>query len=459
MTTDPLDLLRAINPVPSGSSAPPIDPVLERIYAEGPARRRWRAWIGALVPALGAAVAIAVAAVALVLVGVDHRGSVRHHLPAANLVPSAPKGGMRGLVFIEGAAFASASDGLISMQQCLGYQNGDPTAHTSCRDWIAATPDGGASWRFARQDEYVFNPRFTEADGWAEGLKAQSDTGGGFARFFVTHDGGRSWSVAPSTASALGPGQDVSVGGGEVWAVGSDCSDSALCPVTILHAPVTGSGLQATATQPVAGSWTNVEVVAAGPQTAYVVNPDHAQQTFVTHDDGRSWQRIESPCPATPSDFSRLASSGSAGSVWDSCQPRHGATTLRRSVDGGRGWQVLPAHFANGFRLEPVSAQIAWGVTAGGAVVRTTDGGFAWSTVWSAARSQPAALTSQPPKLVAAASATPMLTVQSASSASVVMIVTRGLVSGQARFTNLVVYRTTDDGATWNPRVVPLPER
>jgi hypothetical protein len=458
MTTDPLDLLRASNPVPDGSSAPPIERVLERISAEGPARRRWRGWTGAFVPALGAAAAVAVAAVALVLAGVDHRSSVRHHLPAASTVPSAPRGGMRGLVFLQGAAFAFPSDGLISLQQCLGYRDGDPTAHTSCRDWIAATTDMGVSWRFARR-EYVFNPRFSGADGWAEGLKARSDTGGGFARFFVTHDGGRTWSVAPSAASALGPGQDVSVGGDEVWAVGSDCSASAQCPVTILHGPVTGSGLEATAAQPVGGSWTNVEVVAAGPQTAYVLNPDHAQQTFVTHDDGRSWQRIQSACPATALEFGRLASGGSPGSVWVSCQPWHGATTLRRSVDGGRGWQALPAHFGNVFRLEPVSAQVAWGVTPGGVVVRTTDGGFAWSTVWSAARSQPTALRSRPPRLVAAASATPTLTVQSASSASVVMIVTRGLVSGQARFTNLVVYRTTDGGATWNPSVVPLPER
>ncbi|MGA2928958.1 MAG: hypothetical protein ABSG43_23785, partial [Solirubrobacteraceae bacterium] len=357
MTADPLDLLRASNPVPYGSSAPPIERVLERIYAESPARRRWHARTGALVPALGAAAAIAVAAVALVLAGVGHRSSVRHHSPTASSVLSAPRGGMRGLVFLEGAAFVSPSDGLASMQQCLGYRNGDPTAHASCRDWIATTHDGGASWAIAREHEYVSNPRFSGADGWAEGLQTQSDTGGGIARFFVTHDGGHSWSVAASAAAALGPGQDVSVGGGEVWAVGSDCSGPAQCTVTILHGRVTGSQLEATAAQPVAGSWTNVEVVAAGPQTAYVVNPDHAQQTFVTFDDGRSWQRIESACPPTPFDFGRLASSGSAGSVWVSCQPWHGATTLKRPTDGGR-WRLTAGQFGNVFRLEPVSPQV-----------------------------------------------------------------------------------------------------
>lgn len=465
MSTEPLDLLRDSDPAPRGSSAPPIERVLELVYAERPARRRRRTGLGALVPAAGTAAALAVAAVAVVLAGVDHRSSVRHHLPAASgggdavspsrSAPRVPRGGMRGLVFLQGVAFASPSDGLISMQQCLGYHDGDPTAHASCRNWIATTTDIGVSWRFARQPEYVFNPRFSGADGWAEGLLTPSDTGGGFARFFVTHDGGRSWGVAPSAAGALGPGEGVSVGGEEAWAVGVNCAGQARCTVTILHAPVTGSRLDATAAQPVAGSWTNVEVVAAGPQTAYVVNPEHAQQTFVTHDDGRTWQRIEPACPAR-FEFSRLTSGGSAGTVWASCQPWHGPTTLRRPTDSGR-WRLTAGHFGNVFRLQPVSPQIAWGLTPTGAVLRTTDGGSTWSTVWSAGHSQPASLRTHPSAIVAQASGTPMLTAQSATSASIVMILSRGHVDRQSKFTNLVVYRTDDGGATWHPSVVRLP--
>jgi len=104
MTTDPLDRLRASNPVPYGSSAPPAELMLARIHAEDLARRGSRVWARALVPVLGAAAAIAV--VALVVVGVQHRKVVRRPVPTARTgksippssVPVAPAGGMRGLV-------------------------------------------------------------------------------------------------------------------------------------------------------------------------------------------------------------------------------------------------------------------------------------------------------------------------------------------------------------------------
>lgn len=456
MTTDPFDRLRDSNPVPYGGCAPPLENVLERIRAEDLNRRRWPASTGALAPLLGAAAAIAVVAVALVLVG--HRGVVSRSGPAATssapTAPSsalgAPAGGMLGLVFLEGAAFSSASTGLISLQQCLGCHNGNPTAHASYRDWLTSSTDGGASWVVSRRPWYVFNPRFSGSNGWAEGLQARSNA----ALFYVTHDDGRSWSVAPSAASAMGD-QNLSVGAGEVWAVGSNCA--AQCTVTVLHAPVSASRLVAAPTQPVSGGWTNVQAVAAGPHTAFVTNPDAVGQTFVTHDDGRSWQRTSPPCPRGA--YGRLATGGLADSLWATCQPRHGGATFRRSSDGGRSWHVLSGRFSDVFQLQPVSAQVAWGLTPRGAVVRTTDSGSTWSTVWSVALSQPASLTSRPPLLVALASGTPMLTAQNATSASLVMILTRGHVGRQARSTNLVVYRTSDGGATWRPSVVRLPER
>ncbi len=52
-----------------------------------------------------------------------------------------------------------------------------------------------------------------------------------------------------------------------------------------------------------------------------------------------------------------------------------------------------------------------------------------------------------------------MLTAQSATLVSVVMIVTGGRVGKQARFTNLIVYSTGDGGATGHPSVVLLPGR
>ena len=452
MTTDPLELLCAANPLPHGSAAPPLERVLERIDRERRPGRRWRGRTGALVPALGAAVAIAVGAVALVLIGVHPRGAPAHHATVTQPVPPAPPGGMRGVVSLDGAGFVSAAAGVVSLEQCLGYRNGEPTGHTSCRDWLASTTDAGASWRIGRRPFNVFDPRFSGSDGWAEGSLALSG-GTSLARFLVSHDGGRSWKVASSAAPPLG-NQEVSVGGDSVWAVGGSCVRG--CTVTIMHGALTGSNLTATAAQPISGGFTNVEVVAAGPRTAYVNNPDAFGQAFVTHDDGRSWRRIAPPCPRRS--FGRLSSDGSSGSVWATCDGGHGSATLARTTDRGRSWQSLAGRFVDAFQFRPVSAQIAWGASPLGFVIRTTDGGLTWSTVWSISASQRLALRAHAPRVACLDGCATMLTAQSATSASVVIILTHGRGGKKARFTNLVVYRTSDSGATWHPSVVHLPD-
>ena len=76
-----------------------------------------------------------------------------------------------------------------------------------------------------------------------------------------------------------------------MWAIGLSGQ------VAILHAPVAGSRLTATAAQPIHGDWTNVAVFARGTGTAYVFNGNAPRETFVTHDDGRSRQHIAPPCP------------------------------------------------------------------------------------------------------------------------------------------------------------------
>jgi photosystem II stability/assembly factor-like uncharacterized protein len=342
---------------------------------------------------------------------------------------------------------------VISLEQCVGCRNGNPTAHASYRTWLVTTTDGGASWRPARRPYSVLDPRFSGSDGWAEGLETARN-GGGIARFYVTHDGGRSWRTAPSAAPALGGG-DLSVGGDEVWAIGSGCASR--CTITVLHAPVGARRLVAAPAQPVAGGGNNVQALAAGPGTAYVNDPDAPGHTFVTHDDGRTWARIALPCPAPATPV--IATDGGSTAVWAMCAPRRGSATLTRSIDGGHRWHTATAHLPNGFRLQPASATVAWGVTRGGAVVRTADGGATWRTVWSVADSQPASLRDRAPLLAALATNTPRLTVRDGASATVTMVITRGHVGKQAKLTNFVVYRTSDGGMTWHPSVVLLAGR
>jgi photosystem II stability/assembly factor-like uncharacterized protein len=443
MTSDPLDRLRASNPAPHGSTAPPFGRVLERVREEtsrGPGRRRGAAWTGALVPALGIAAAIAVAVVAVV--ALHHRAPARTSAPTSPTAPVAPhisvpvlpRGGARGTVLLDDMAFSSPARGTISMEWCLPCQLGPGHA-----TWMASTNDGGVTWRVARAS---WNPQqqeitFSGADGWGEGIRANG-SGGGILRFLVTHDGGRIWAVAPSSAAAAGYG-GVTIAGGEVWSLGSSCGPSG-CPDTVLHAPVSGSRFTATAAQlPLAGD-TNVDVVAVAPGTAYVASSDRPL-IFATHDNGASWQRLTPPCPRR--DFGRLAAGGPS-SLWAMCEPRHGATLISRSTDGGHHWRRLPVPFDPVFGVQPAAPLIAWALTTHGQVVRTVDGGESWATVWSRPRSEPAG---QSPSI------SPILATQSATAAELVVEV------AHRRLTNLIVYRTSDGGATWRGSVVSLPPR
>jgi photosystem II stability/assembly factor-like uncharacterized protein len=451
MTSDPFDRLRASNPAPYGSTAPPLERVLERVRAEehpvGAAGRRSRAWSATLVPVLGIAAAITVAVVAVVALHHHSATTTTRRVPAARRThtPVLPRGGMLGSVFVSGIAFPSPEHGLISLLQCQPCRAGGAGRGTRHADWMASTTDDGASWHVARR---LWFPQqqdliFSGADGWGEGVQAGAGAGG-VVRFFVSHDAGQTWAVAPSSAPPPGFG-GITIASGEVWSLGSGCGPSG-CTDTVLHAPVSGSRFTATAAQPALDGGTNVDVVAAARGVAYVANSDARALIFATHDDGASWQRLTPPCPRGA--FGRLAA-GAPSSLWDTCEPRHGNTLVSRSTDGGRHWRRLPIPFEAVLGVQPASSLIAWALTSHGQVVRTTDGGRSWATVWSSPRSEPAGMVG----------ISPILTTQSATSADVVVEATRGRVDGHARYTNLVVYQTSDGGATWQPSVVALPKR
>jgi photosystem II stability/assembly factor-like uncharacterized protein len=115
---------------------------------------------------------------------------------------------------------------------------------------------------------------------------------------------------------------------------------------------------------------------------------------------------------------------------------------LRRSTDSGRHWQTLPAAVRLLSTLQASSAQVAWALTTHGQVIRTADGGQSWAPVLTSGQSQ---LPSQ------------ILAVTSTTAASLVVTLTRGHVQHHAAYTDLMVFRTFDGGATWRPTVVFLP--
>lgn len=468
MTVDPLDRLRSIDPVPHGSSAPSLELVLAQIDAvDVPPRRRPRSrgWARMAVPALGVLAAIAVVAVVVGVVVAHHRhGSgvtVTLATTPSSSVPSAeslaPRGGMPGALLILGAAAPSGNIALISFGQCQPCYRGGQGRGSVTRDWLAATSDGGASWHVGQAPWNLSGFASAGADTWAEGLQSRGHGDGGFNEFYASHDGGRHWSAVSSAAPSEGGVGDVSIAGGEVWSLGAGCIGSGCTGApptdTILHASASGSHLAATAAQPPLGDDTNVSVVATARNSALVLADDYGtnprvativrSRMFATSDGGRSWRSVATPCPGKQN-FGRLY--GGSSGLWATCSGLHGTNELRRPVGGGRTWvTVVPA--GNITQFQPVSSTVAWVLTPRGRVLRTADGGRTWNQVWYGGR----------PEGVALAGRTPVLAVQSASTATVVAVVTHGRVDGHAQFTNFVVYRTIDGGRTWRPSVVRLP--
>lgn len=473
MTDELLDRVRASNPIPEGSTAPPFSAVIEHVRAAGTGAGDG-VWAGAgdgaragarvrrptrlLAPALTVASALIVAAVSIVILQSHHarathagRSGKRARAIPARTTPTVPKTGMSGLVDLWGAEFTSSGTGVISIQQCLRCRGGDPTAHASYRDWLLRSTDGGRTWTRAPRPYNLQQPELVGNDGWAGGLQSMGARGGGIARYYRTRDGGRSWTIAPADAPNGGGGV-VSVAGGEVWAVGLGLR------VGVLHARLGSSRLVATTAQPIGGDPTNVSVLAAGPHTAYVYNGAAPWQRFVTHDDGRTWQHLAAACPRHEH-ATLLGASGDT--VWANCLTRVWKSTgLARSGDGGRHWQLVSSPSTNVLRIEQVSARAAWLTTFTGTAFHTSDGGATWQEAWSPTNPRQASIPAHVPRVGPAINAIPPIFVaQSASTATVVTEVTRGRVGQEAKATNLALYRTTNGGQTWQASVVPLSKR
>ncbi len=473
MTDELLDRVRAVDPLPEGSTPPPFEFVFARLE-DMPGRRgqhRRGRFLALFLPAVSVAVVIGVMVAAATLLHAGRNGGRQHgagtgHGNTPNAAtgvtsastPSIPAGGMPGFVTVWSAGFSSDGDGVISLQQCLRCEpNGNQTSRSTDTEWLLTTSDGGRSWKRTARGYYVQRPLLVGQDGWAGGeqMVSRSQGGGaaewepglGIVRYFVTHDAGRSWSVARTAPDVGGL---ASLVGSEVWAVGHSSN------VAILHGPVSGEELSATASQPIQGGYPNVRVQGAGADSAYVVNGDVPQQAFATHDDGRTWQRLTPP-PCTGKYAFASLDAAFEQTIWLTCSGGTDRTPrLDRSLDGGRSWQQLPVGLGNNGpqQLAAVNARVAWVLTSNWELLRTTNAGATWQPVWSATDPRVSPLSR--PTTNPSPSPLPILSVQSADSASIVTLLNRGTTERAAKLTNLVVYHTTDGGQSWQTYPVGL---
>jgi hypothetical protein len=440
-----LDSLRDANPVPGSGSAPPFADVLARAQAS-PSRSRVRSL---LVPVVGVAVALAVVLVIGLSVSSDHKRPAPRRPaapPAQTRTPRVPSGGMPGVIQPLGFGVALGGTGFISFYQCqpdrrCGCCGPSSRAGSTLTNWLATTTDAGRSWQVAPSSFRLFGqPVLSGRDGWAMGLRGTSTE-----LIFVSHDGGLRWTVAHTPGSPFG----LSVAAGEVWSLAYVSGRGYL----VLHGAIGGSALAPTAQQPAIGDH-SPQVVAVGASTAYVYtyahNGSEGPLSFVTHDDGRTWQPAAAACPVGYAPD--VVSAGGPDALRAGCVAfMHDKVrnVVRRSDDGGRHWRVLPQPFGGIGPLESVSASVAWAQDGDGDILRTIDGGTHWTKVWTVSGSQPRALAVRYlPQLA--------LESQNADRAAILVMLSRGSPR-HPRFTNFVIYQTTNAGRSWTPTVVALP--
>ncbi len=440
MTDDLVEQLRTRNPAPAPLPPPPIDDVLVRIAAgERPAGSRWPQWAG---PALAIAAAAAVTAIALVSLHGHHTApraghATRHKTLVVQRV--GPGEAMRGSLRAPVLGFGPAGAGVIAWTQFRAASTVRP------KSWLATTSDGGRSWSIGPRSFSLFaTPLFADSrDGWTQGVDPHR-----VLRFYVTHDGGRSWTPAQSAAGADSVDGDVSVAGGVVWAVGPGSCAGTGCRWIVMRGPASGDDLPATAVQPLPPTNQNATTISASSATtAYVAAPArHGTVIYATHDGGRHWHQIADPCSGGSTEFGATATS--TDSLWRVCV-RSKQFLAVRSTDGGARWSSKLLPFIPLYSFEPVSSQVAWSQDVHGTIYRTADGGVSWHPVWYSGgphgRSTPGF--------------GPSLSAQSPDDASLLVQLTRGPTSrnGVPRSTNLILYRTSNAGRSWNPSVVKLP--
>jgi hypothetical protein len=468
MNRSAIDQLRDVNPHPRTLPAPPIHTVLDRLQERpgpdagrpGPEasrprpRSRRRRPAALALPLLTSAVTIGVLVLVLTTLHARHakRGADRRptHVTTSNSAV-APRRGMHGSVSsFNATALSPDGGGIVSLQQCLGCKgDGNQTPGSRVSDWLLVTDRAGTG-TLAKTPYELSSPQLSGQNGWASGTESSGNT----AEFFVSHDTGQHWSVAPSAAPNYGD-QQLSLGFGEVWSVGQPGKAT-----VVLHAPASSSRLLATAAQPTHGMWPNAQVAAAGPGMAYLYNGNAPRQMYLTRDDGRGWQLVTRPCPAGA--HGELTNTAVGNAVWVVCYrepPRNAPArrdahlTLSRSTDGGRHWTALPTPFSAQFTpiVSPVSASVLWAQTGDGAVLRSTNGGATWHTVWSLAQQVAGLRTSHLPGTYPGD-----LMAQSPQTATMQLSLVHGRPGTPAAYTNLVRYRTTDGGRTWKATVVSL---
>jgi photosystem II stability/assembly factor-like uncharacterized protein len=372
MNDDPIVTLSRANPVPDWVTPAPINEVLTRIQEEtGPATQRTARLqrfrpLQFVVPAVvvGVTLAVATAAVLLTHSPASRSTAASPHqtqsitVPRRTSVPTGP--GMRGTVYIDGISLVSRSDAAVSLQQCTPCSG----SGRRTRNYLATTRDAGRHWKVSRVPYNLQFPEFTNGkDGWAFGTSASRE-----ALYYVSHDGGVSWTPAQLDGGPSAYTTSPAVADGVVWAIGTSCATT--CTYSVMRAAASQSTLSSTVAQPDPNAQT-MTISAGSSQTAYATTTydgGRKEWIYATHNAGRTWSKLSPPCRGDAPE------AAGTDAVWEICPHR----TTAISTDGGLHWQQHRSTRGTIAQLVPISATTAWATTSTSALLRTTDSGRSW---------------------------------------------------------------------------------
>lgn len=356
---------------------------------------------------------------------------------------AAPTGALRGKFQVLSIEFPTPATGYVAM-------GGFPSDRDRLYDWFERGADHGRSWMPLSLGKGDAAPASAAHVAWIDARQAWASvvsyaTHAPVSTLYFTTDAARTWHVEREPFWIA----DIAVSHGSSWLVATSLAcHKAVCPDTIYTADRVGGPLTRLPVQPSIAEGISDLVRVSTDTAAAVLRSHDSFRLRTTADAGRSWQNRPLPCGPRPIDVRAMASpdgtlyltcTGASGSTCESCGP----VTIFRSTDLGTSWTRSAAQGTGGglccvASLTPASAREVWLLQTmpdgSGALLRSVDDGDTFARVLDVSK-------------------TGYLGPLAAHDDTVWVVADRTTRNGSV----FSVYRSTDDGKTWQISRLPTP--
>ena len=340
---------------------------------------------------------------------------------------------MRGSLHASVLAFGPAGTGVIAWTQYRSPSTVHPAAGLRRRAMA------GRSWSVQpRSFSLSSSPVFDGSrDGWTSAVDAT-----GSLRFYATHDGGRSWTP---TQSAAATGGHVTLSRSPMALSGRSglaAAPAAGCRWVVMRGPASGDRLPATASQPLPLTNQNATTISAASATTAYVSAPARLGTVIYVDPTTAAALASHPAQCSGCEHRVRSHASTAPTRCGGSACRANSSIVLRTTNGGGTWSERRLPFVLAVLRSNQSAPRSRGQQdVHGTIYRTANGGASWQPVWRSGgphgRSTPGF--------------SPVLSAQSGRRRIAAGAADRGPLArpGTARSTNLIVYRTSDAGRSW----------